>query len=93
MSENRLYYSVQEVQKLLGISRPTVYRLLSQRKFQWIRIGAKGYRIDRSDFDRWIGEAMKRNANIIADKTNASNKTASFEELCDVLSRSCGVNN
>ena len=35
MSEKRCY-TVQEVQEILGVSRPTIYNLLKKKEFRWI---------------------------------------------------------
>ena len=43
-------YTVKEIQKILGISRPTVYELLKKNEFRWIQIGTK-YRISKKSFD------------------------------------------
>ena len=37
-------YIVKELQEILGISSPTVYKLLKKNEFSWIQIGTK-YRI------------------------------------------------
>ena len=48
--EDKRCYTVKEVQAILGISRPTVYDLLKQNEFRWIRIGTN-YRISKKSFD------------------------------------------
>ena len=35
MSEKRCY-TVQELQEILGVSRPTIYNLLKKKEFRWI---------------------------------------------------------
>ena len=47
------YYTVKEIQDILGISRPTVYELLKKNEFRWIQIGTK-YRISKKSFDGWL---------------------------------------
>ena len=37
MSEKR-YYTVQELQEILGVSRPTIYNLLKKKEFRWIQL-------------------------------------------------------
>ena len=44
-----------ELQKILGISRPTVYELLKKKEFRWIQIGTK-YRISKKSFDEWLDQ-------------------------------------
>ena len=36
MSEKRCY-TVQELQEILGVSRPTIYNLLKKKEFRWIQ--------------------------------------------------------
>lgn len=37
----------------IGISRPTAYDLLQEKKFRWFKIGNK-YRISKNSFDKWL---------------------------------------
>ncbi len=53
-------YTVQEVQEILGISRPTVYDLLQKHVFSWQPIGNK-YRISKISFDKWLDENFGEN--------------------------------
>lgn len=46
-------YTVEDIQIILGISRPTVYNLIRQKLFRAIKIG-KGYRIPKKSFDAWL---------------------------------------
>jgi len=52
MAEKRCY-SVQELQDILGISRPSVYELLKQNLFSWVMVSGK-YRISKQSFDAWL---------------------------------------
>ena len=52
MAEKRCY-SVQELQQILGVSRPSVYELLKQNLFSWVMVGGK-YRISKQSFDDWL---------------------------------------
>ena len=52
MSEKKCY-SVQEIQEILGISRPTVYKLLQQNLFRSLSVGGK-HIIPREGFDKWL---------------------------------------
>ena len=93
MTEERQYYTVVEVQKLLGISRTTVYNLLKKREFHWIMIGGNAYRISRTSFDSWLEERMRSNKDIIGNNGESRKKAdaaaeKSFAHLCDILSRS-----
>lgn len=51
-------YTVKELQEILGISRPTVYDLLKQELFSWVKIGTT-YRISKSSFDKWFDEQVR----------------------------------
>lgn len=46
-------YTVEDLQIILGISRPTVYKLLAMKEFRWIKIGT-AYRISKRSFDEWF---------------------------------------
>lgn len=47
-------YTVEDLQIILGISRGTVYKLLEQKEFRWMRIGA-AYRISKKALMRgWM---------------------------------------
>ena len=47
------FYSVKELQEILGLSRTTVYELLKAKLFRWIKVGKK-YRILKKSFDDWM---------------------------------------
>ena len=51
-SGNRCY-TVQDLQDILGVGRKSVYGLLQQNRFRWIRVGAV-YRIPKKSFDEWL---------------------------------------
>ena len=44
MSEKRCY-TVQELQEILGVSRPTIYNLLKKKEFRWIQLDGGKYRM------------------------------------------------
>ena len=46
-------YSVEEIQKMLDISRTTAYALIKDAPFRVIHIG-NAIRISKADFDRWL---------------------------------------
>ena len=52
-SEKRIY-TVDEIKEILGVSRPTVYRLLEKKEFRWVRLDGGKYRISRRSFDDWL---------------------------------------
>ncbi|MBR2075003.1 MAG: helix-turn-helix domain-containing protein [Fibrobacter sp.] len=41
MSENKITYSVTEAAQVLGLSRPTVYRLIDRPDFPSVRVGSR----------------------------------------------------
>ena len=47
-------YTVAAVKEILGISRPSVYRLLEKKEFRWVRLDGGKYRISRRSFDDWL---------------------------------------
>lgn len=52
MSE-KMSYSAVEIQRILRISHPTVYKLIAQNVFEVVRI--RGHiRIIKSSFDAWL---------------------------------------
>lgn len=53
MAEKRCY-TVKELQEILGISRPTVYKLLKKNEFRWVQLDGGEYRISKKSFDDWL---------------------------------------
>ncbi len=49
-------YTVQDLQKILNVTRSTVYELLKRKEFSWIQIGNGRYRISKKSFDAWLDE-------------------------------------
>ena len=52
MDEKRSY-TVKELQEILQVSRPAIYELLKEKRFEWAVVGGK-YRISKKSFDRWF---------------------------------------
>ena len=52
MEINRCY-EIRDLQAILHISRPTVYKLLQQNTFKWVKVGGK-YLISKKSFDEWL---------------------------------------
>ena len=46
-------YTVDEIQDILGISRPTAYALVKKSEFHSIRVGGH-IRISKKSFDLWL---------------------------------------
>ncbi len=55
MQESKCY-TVSDIQKIMMISRPTVYELFKQKEFPVRKIGNK-YRIPKETFDDWLVKA------------------------------------
>lgn len=53
--QNKRTYTVDEIQDILGISRPTAYALVKRNLFRSIRIGGQ-IRISKKSFDEWLDE-------------------------------------
>lgn len=47
-------YTVKEVQEILGISRPTVYKLLKRNEFSWTRLDGGKYFISKKSFEKFL---------------------------------------
>ena len=52
-TQNKKSYTVAEIRQILGISRPTAYKLINQNVFQSVRLNS-GIRIVKSSFDAWL---------------------------------------
>ncbi len=55
MSEKRCY-TVQELQEILGVSRPTIYNLLKKKEFRWIQLDGGKYRISYKDLKPFMAD-------------------------------------
>ena len=50
---DRRTYSVEDIQRILDISRSTAYQLIRKKVFKSVKVG-KQIRISRSSFDAWL---------------------------------------
>ena len=50
-------YTVEEIQGILKISRPTAYALVRRNVFRSIRIGGK-IRVSKRSFDAWLDQGI-----------------------------------
>ena len=48
-------YTVDEIQDILGVSRPTAYNLVTQELFRSVRVGGH-IRISKKSFDEWLDQ-------------------------------------
>lgn len=46
-------YSIEDVTVMLDVTRQTVYKLLKEDLFKFVKIKNE-YRIDKSSFDKWL---------------------------------------
>ena len=46
-------YTVKDLQEILQVSRPVVYKLLQTRDFRVLKIGEK-YLVPKNSFDSWL---------------------------------------
>lgn len=51
-------YTVEDLQIILCVSRPTVYALLKRNEFRWFQIGGGKYRISKKSFDEWLDNQL-----------------------------------
>ena len=54
VSAQKRCYTVEDLQTILCVSRPTVYNLLKKNEFRWFQIGGGKYRIPKKSFDDWL---------------------------------------
>lgn len=47
-------YTVEDLQIILCVSRPTVYRLIRRNEFHSFQIGKGKWRISKKSFDAWL---------------------------------------
>ena len=50
-------YTVDEIQDILGISRPSAYNHVKKNAFRSVRIGGS-IRISKKSFDEWLDQQM-----------------------------------
>ena len=51
--EEKRCYTVKEIQEMLGVCRVTVYDLLKNGKFPYVKVGGK-YLVSKKYFDEWL---------------------------------------
>ena len=47
-------YTVEELQVILEVSRPTVYNLIRQKNFRAFQVAGGKWRISKRSFDAWL---------------------------------------
>ena len=53
----KMCYSIAEIELILGISRPSVIKLLKRNEFKWFKVGTV-YRISKPSFDAWLQKTV-----------------------------------
>lgn len=56
-SSGKRTYTVDEIQDILGISRPTAYNLVKKKEFHSVRVGGH-IRISQKSFDEWLDRQL-----------------------------------
>ena len=56
-SDEKRTYTVDEIQDILSISRPTAYNLVKKNLFHSVRVGGH-IRISKKSFDDWLDHQM-----------------------------------
>ncbi|NCC01887.1 MAG: DNA-binding protein [Clostridia bacterium] len=54
-STNAGKYTIQDIQRILSISRPTVYKMIDQGCFQTVKVGNRTM-ITKASFDIWLDD-------------------------------------
>ncbi len=49
-------YTVPEIMEILRCGKRTVYDLLKENNFRYIRLGRGAYRISKASFDTWLDQ-------------------------------------
>ena len=53
----KMCYSIAEIELILGISRPSVIKLLKRNELKWFKVGTV-YRISKPSFDAWLQKTV-----------------------------------
>ncbi len=57
MTYDKRTYTVDEIQDILGVSKPSAYRLVHENLFRSVRIGGT-IRISKKSFDEWLDQQI-----------------------------------
>lgn len=58
--ENKTFYTVTEISKILDISRKGAWSLIIREKIPYYRIGKKTIRVRSEDFYRWLESKYRK---------------------------------
>ena len=50
---DRMVYTAEDIQKILGLGRSVTYTFLEQKPFKVLKVG-KMYRVPKKGFDQWL---------------------------------------
>ena len=53
----KMCYSIAEIELILGVSRPSVIKLLKRNEFKWFKVGTV-YRSSKPSFDAWLQKTV-----------------------------------
>lgn len=53
MTQNKQFYSVEEIQQLMGISRASAYALVKSKNFPTVHVGAR-ILVPVEQFKKWV---------------------------------------
>ena len=56
-NDGKRIYTVDEIQDILGISRPTAYKLIRRGEFRSVRAGGH-IKVSKQSFDAWLDAQM-----------------------------------
>lgn len=57
--DEKRVYLVEDIQKILGISKTSAYTLIKEAPFRVVHVG-NAIRISKADFDRWLDNSEQR---------------------------------
>lgn len=52
------FYNVEDVQRILGVSRSTAYNIVADNDFPKFRLGKKLIKIPKADFELWLENSL-----------------------------------
>lgn len=56
---DKIVYSIKDVQRILGLGKNNVYKLLKLPTFPTIKIG-KRYLIPKKEFEEWVSKSIRK---------------------------------
>lgn len=59
IEDNKIVYTIKEVQEILGLGKNNVYKLLKLPTFPVIKIG-KRYLIPKKELEEWVSKSVRK---------------------------------